>query len=393
MAEDKYRGEALGYLFEGTEDYPPDSQSHMEYYLRNIPRYLKNILGDKQLSDSLDRISDVIADNPKSSLIFTGCGTSFHAVSVAKYVFEAITGRAICTVYPSEIVKYHSPWVGKEAIVLVLSHSGRARIAVESVEFAKSKGAKTIALTGLADSPLAAASDYSIITPGGRESSLPKTKSYLCALMTLYLLALRVAKKVKFWTAEQLGQLEGEVRAVPEIIRKGTAEMEGKVKELSYRWAGKKSYYFVGSYYNYPTVQEAALKYKETNYETAEGEDMEEMAHGPLAQLGDNSVLVIVAPDTTLQDRALTLIRASKAVNIETLVLTSRKTGLCEEASECLVFPDGTSELTSPMVYIVPLYFMTYYTALAKNANPDLCRTDVPEYARSLQLLFPPGFH
>ena len=211
--------------------------------------------------------------------------------------------------------------------------------------------------------------------------------------MTLYLLALRVAKKVKFRTAEQIRQLEEEVHSVPEIIRKSNAEMEAKIKELAYRWGGKKNYYFVGSYYNYPTVQEAALKYKETNYEIAEGEDIEEMAHGPLAQLGSNSVLVVVAPDTTLQDRALTLIKASKAVNVETLVLTSSKTRLCEEATECLVFPDEISEVTSPMVYIVPLYFMTYYTALAKNANPDLCRTDVPEYAKSLQLLFPPGFH
>ena len=153
----------------------------MEYYLRNIPKYLSNILSDAQLSDILDRISDVISGNPRSNLIFTGCGTSFHAVSVAKYVFEGITGLAVCTVYPSDIVGYHSPWVGEDTIMLVLSHSGRARIAVESVQFAKSKGAKTIALTGLADSPLAVESDYAIITPGGGNPPCQKRK-VTCAL-------------------------------------------------------------------------------------------------------------------------------------------------------------------------------------------------------------------
>ena len=394
MSKDKYTEESLGYLFEGTTDFPEDGQYHMEYYLRNIPKYLNSILNNSDFVESLDSIAEAFLSVPGGNFVFSGCGTSFHAVLVAKYIFESITGLPIIAIDPFSIVNYPSPWIKSDTILLILSHSGRSKIVAQATELAKSKGAKVIGMTGLLDSPLAQNSNMSIITPGGRESCLPKTKSYLCALMSLYLLALKVAKKNGFKSHEEIQKLEEEIYAVPKIIESVSFSMDEKIKKLAQEWGGKKgAYYFIGSGPNYATAQEVALKFKETNFEIAEGEDIEEMAHGPIVLLDSDSVLITIAPDGPAEKRAIDIVKAANIVGASTLVLSTRKSKVCNEASDYLIFPDEVSEIISPLVYVVPLYFLTYYIALAKKVNPDFCRTDIPKYAKCLKLVFPKGSH
>jgi len=326
MSKDKYTEESLGYLFEGTVDFPENGQYHMEYYLKNIPKYLDGILSNSDFSKSLDTIAEAFLSTPGGNFVFSGCGTSFHAVLVAKYIFESITGLPIIAIDPFSIVNYPSPWIKSDTVLLILSHSGRSKIVTQATELAKSKGAKVIGMTGLLDSPLAQNSNMSIITPGGRESCLPKTKSYLCALMSLYLLALKVAKKNSFKSHEEIQKLEEEINAVPKIIKSVSSSMDEKIKKLAQEWGGKKgAYYFIGSGPNYATAQEVALKFKETNFEIAEGEDIEEMAHGPIVLLDSNSVLITIAPDGPAEKRAMDIVKAANIVRASTLVLSTRK--------------------------------------------------------------------
>lgn len=394
MSKDKYTKESLGYLFEGTVDFPEDGQYHFEYFLRNMPKYLGALLNNNDFMKSLDPIADALLSVPNGKIIFSGCGTSFHAALVAKSIFESIAGLPVITIDPFSIVNYPSPWITKDSILLILSHSGRSKIVADAVELVQSKGGKVIGMTGLLDSPLGQNSDLTIITPGGRESSLPKTKSYLVALMTLYVLALKVAKKNGFKSKEELQKIEEEIYSVPKMIESVTSSMDEQLKKLGQKWGGKKvDYYIVGSGPNYATAQEVALKFKETNFEITEGEDIEEMAHGPIIVLDDDSVLIAIAPPGVAGKRAVDIVKAANVTGASTLVLSTKGAEVCQEASECLIFPDEVSELISPLVYVMPLYFLTLYLALAKGVSPDLCRTDDPKYAKVLKLVFPPGAH
>ena len=58
---------------------------------------------------------------------------------------------------------------GKHDIVLGIATSGRTPFTIAAVEFARSRGARTIALTCNRDSPLERASDFSIVTVVGDE--------------------------------------------------------------------------------------------------------------------------------------------------------------------------------------------------------------------------------
>jgi N-acetylmuramic acid 6-phosphate etherase len=58
---------------------------------------------------------------------------------------------------------------GKHDIVLGIATSGRTPFTIAAVEFARSRGARTIALTCNRDSPLERASDFAIVTEVGAE--------------------------------------------------------------------------------------------------------------------------------------------------------------------------------------------------------------------------------
>jgi len=396
MSDDKYKKELLGYLFEGTTDFPEGEQYHMEYYIKKIPDYIRDFIDSKYLLKQLVDVAELFLHEKSSNIIISGCGTSYHLAIVAKYIFEVVLGLKVINIDPFSIVNYTSPLINKDAIMMIFSHSGRSSIAVEAAKLGKNKCSKVISMTGIQGSPLSLNSDISIVTPGGRESSLPKTKSYVCALTTLYLLAIEIAKKSGFGKNEKIQQIEEELITIPEILRSVLSSMNGKIKNLAEKWGIGKKYFFIGSGPNYATAQEAALKFKETNYEVAEGEDIEEMAHGPLSQLDDTSVLISIipdAPDGPVEKRAMDLVKAANAIGVETLVLSNKKSSVLKEAKESLILSDGISELMSPLVYIVPLYLMTYHIAIVKGTNPDLARTDIPEYAESLKYLFPIGTH
>lgn len=393
MAGDKYRKQEVGYLFEETGDVPGDVKFHMEYYLNNIPNYLRGILNDVNFGKEIDKVANFIASHSGTDLVFSGSGTSFHLALAAKSAFESISGLPVLAIDPFSISYYSSPVIKSGSILMILSHSGRNKIATEAAIRFRDAGGSVIAMTSIPSSQLARVSGLELLVPGGRESSLPKTKSYLCALLVINLLSIKLARLNGYKSIQELNKLEDDLWKIPGIIENTTSNLKEKIKNLAYEWAGKKEYFFIGSGPNYVTAVEIALKFKETNYEGAEGEDIEEEAHGPYLEMEKDSVLVAIAPKGPSEQRALDLVKAANLIGATTLTVAYDKSMVCGESKECFRVEGEISEIFTPMTYVMPLLFLNYYIAIAKGINPDLARNDVPEYSKSTTIVFPPGSH
>lgn len=99
----------------------------------------------------------------------------------------------------------------------------------------------------------------------------------------------------------------------------------------------------------------------------AEGEDVEEWHTDLWRSLDIDSVLITIipdAPDRVVEKRAIDLIRAANVIGVDTFVLSNKKSKTLNEAKESIIFPGEISELMSPLVYMVPLYLLTYYVAI-----------------------------
>ena len=222
------------------------------------PEWLRRVRPDRSL--------------PAGKLVFTGCGTSFHAAQTGGQTVEALDASI-------------SP---PEADVLVcVSHEGTTRMTREA---AAAFPGTTVAVTVVEDSPIAAACDEVVAMPGPPEESYCHTRGYTTAVATLA--ALR---------GEDISSLPS---AVEEALRQDVgAPPLGRVV-------------VAGAGTGWPTAQEAALKLREGAYLPAEAHHTEELLHGHLAAI-DETVRAYVLDGP----RAADAVRALEVLGCETTLV------------------------------------------------------------------------
>lgn len=193
------------------------------------PEWLRRVRTDQHLSTG--------------RLVFTGCGTSFHAAQTGGQTVEALDASL-------------SP---PDADVLVcVSHEGTTRMTRAA---AAAFPGTTIAVTAVDESPLVAECDQAVSMPGPPEESYCHTRGYTCAVATLA--ALR---------GEDIAWIPA---AVEEALRQDVGEPPlGRVLVAG-----------VGA--AWPTAQEGALKLREGAYLPAEAHHTEELLHGHLAAVDE----------------------------------------------------------------------------------------------------------
>ena len=94
---------------------------------------------------------------------------------------------------PSVATHYRAPLDLRESLVVSLSQSGATEEIVETQAWARARGAATLAVTNVEDSPLARHADLALVTRAGPELAVPATKSYLTQLAALAVLATALA--------------------------------------------------------------------------------------------------------------------------------------------------------------------------------------------------------
>lgn len=102
-------------------------------------------------------------------LFFMGVGTSSIIATDAQYRFSQLgISATACTDLVFMSVSAINLTV--DDVVVFISHSGRTKAVVDAMRFAKKSGAKTIAITSFATSPLACESDYSLVAYADEEN-------------------------------------------------------------------------------------------------------------------------------------------------------------------------------------------------------------------------------
>ena len=224
------------------------------------PEWLRRVSTDERL--------------PAGAVVFTGCGTSFHAAQTGGNAVEALDA-----------------WVSPpdaDALVCV-SHEGTTPMTLKAA--AAFRG-RTVAVTA-AESALAAECDEVVWMPGPPEESWCHTRGYTCAVATLA--ALR---------GDDIGWLPD---AVAEALQQDVGEPPlGRVL-------------VAGSGAAWATAQEAVLKLREGAFLPAEAHHTEQLLHGHLAAVDETvRAYVIDGP------RAADAVRALEILGCETTLVPSR---------------------------------------------------------------------
>ena len=292
-------------------------------------------------------------------VLFAARGTSDHAAIYGRYLLETHAGVLGGLLSPSVATHYRSRLDLSDAVVVCVSQSGETAEIVESEAWARSCGAATVAVTNVADSPLARAADLAMTTQAGPEFAVPATKSHTTQLVAMAMIGTALA-------ADPTG-LDADLGRVPdEVDRLLQLDVEGAVSALQ----SAENIVVSGRGLMLGTALETALKLEETCLRPVRGYSYADFRHGPIAVVtaGVTAVL-IAAKDGPLLEPMVELAGDLSGRGATTVGIG----GDAAFARACTVHLSGPDvpEALAPLGAIVPAQLMVEQLTRALGLDPD----------------------
>ena len=214
---------------------------------------------------------------PNARVVFTGCGTSFHAAQTGGEAVQALD--AVLRVPEADLL-------------VVVSHEGGTRLAIEAAE--KFDGPVWL-VTGKEESPLADLAEEMIVATPAVEESYCHTASYTCAVAAL-------------------AALRGEdVRGLPVAVEHALSD--------PFDGGDWERVVVVGAGRDWPTAQEAVLKLREGAYVAAEAHQTEQILHGHLAAIDETVRVFVLEGEGRAVERAHDVVGALTEIGAQATVV------------------------------------------------------------------------
>ena len=314
------------------------------------------------------KLTDLDIKNIKKVFI-TGCGTSWHAGLIGKFMIEGISRIPVEVDISSEL-RYRNPIINSDTLIIAISESGETVDTIAAMRNGKKNGAKTVSICNTIESSLSRESGSTINIHAGPEISVASTKTFTSSLSALYILSVYLAKLKGVINDNETAGLINDIVAVMGKIE-DVMGLEEEIEGLSKMFYEKKGFLYLGRGINYPVALEGAMKMKELSYIYAEGYPGGEMKHGPIALIDEHTPVIILAPKNSLYEKSLIDIEEVKARNGVVIVFaTEGDTEVMKRARHVLYVPHA-SEYLFPIIMSIPLQFLAYYVALRRGLNVD----------------------
>lgn len=345
------------------------------YMLKEIyeqPTALTNTLIGR-LHDGTGEVNLDISLDPASfkRISIIACGTAYYAGLVGEYLIEQLARIPVEVDVASEY-RYRSPLVSENTLAIVVSQSGETIDTLEALREAKKHGAKTLGVINAKGSSMTRELDDTLYIHAGPEIGVASTKAYTAQVSAMLMLALWLARARNTLTDEQAKELLHAARELPRLVEEALApERVAAIKKVAEKYAHARDYLFLGRGVNAPTALEGALKLKEISYIHAEGYAAGEMKHGPIALIDENMPVVVIATESFLLEKTISNLqevraRAGKVIAI----LSDGDTANAVHADDVLYVPRA-HEMVSPVVNVIALQLLSYFTATALGKDVD----------------------
>jgi glucosamine--fructose-6-phosphate aminotransferase (isomerizing) len=294
-------------------------------------------------------LANIIGENlrkldPKMVMII-GRGSSDHAGVFGKYLIEIEAGVPTFSAAPSVSSVYGKQLKLKQALVIVISQSGRSPDIIAQAEMAKAAGAYCVALVNDETSPLTDIVDEVLPLKAGAEISVAATKSYLATLSALLQLT-------AYWT-----QNEELITALDSLPAAMQAIIETPAQLTPQSITGVKNMVVLGRGLGYAITKEMALKLKEVSSIHAESFSSAEFLHGPVTLVEQGLAIV----DCQVNDES-----ASAHGQQIAEMLTRGADVVSLQQVNMNVHPR-----LAPLVVLQRFYIDVAHVAVARGFNPD----------------------
>ena len=325
------------------------------YTLKEIseqPDTILRAVDNDQIEEFVDNIKQA------KNLYITGSGTSYNAAEITKYLMSKFAKIKINTLISSEL-PFSPNEIEPNSTLITISQSGESADVLEAVKIAKESNAKILSIVNLLNSSLSQQSSLAIGLNCGPEIGVAATKSFTSQLSILYKICDQLCDGCINPDWEKVSS------AISQILSNNS-----KVKEIAKNLRDVSDIYVLGRGIHLPIAKEAALKLKELTYIHAEGIPAGELKHGPLALMDSSVYVIIINPNDSTYNDTLNSANEIKARGAKIIGISDKKSNVYDYWIDI----PSIDEALYPLIEIVPIQLLSYYSALEKKTDPDYPR-------------------
>ncbi len=302
-------------------------------------------------------------------IIFTGCGSSWHAGLLGEYLLEDFARIPVEVEYASEL-RYRNPVIRENDLVIALSQSGETADTIAALKDVKSRGAFIYGVVNVVGSSIARLTDAGSYIHAGPEIGVASTKAFTAQVVLLAMMGMRLAQKKGTLSERRFRELLWELDALPDKIDR-VLNRADQIRDVASQIDSATNALYLGRGYNFPAALEGALKLKEISYIHAEGYPAAEMKHGPIALIDENMPVIVLATNTSAYEKVYANIQEVKARKGIVISIVSEGDKEISAISDMVIEVPRVAEPFSPILTSIPLQLLSYYCAINRGCNVD----------------------
>jgi glucosamine--fructose-6-phosphate aminotransferase (isomerizing) len=299
-----------------------------------------------------------------AEVVTAGCGDSLYAAIGARLAFEKHSGLRMEPLEALEFSRYTVNHLSRGAIVIGISAGGDKSRTIEAIKEANRNGLRTIAIVGVADSPLATEANFKILQNerDTRPSPIPETSgvfalgNYLASLVTLFAIAFELGlAKGRLSTDEYHALRQHVLDAAPIIEATAPSTLEA-VRAYAVSVRDLTAMYILGGGPSHATALFGAAKLFEMPQALGVPVELEEWAHEQYFLTRPDSAVIVVAPPGASVDRAREQLWGARTMGARTVVVCDSEDHVTQESADLAFGIQGAlPEEFSALTYSIPL--------------------------------------
>jgi glucosamine--fructose-6-phosphate aminotransferase (isomerizing) len=293
-------------------------------------------------------------------LVIVGCGTSYYAGCVGRYIFEKLTEIDVEVELASEF-RYRKLNFPPNTFILALSQSGETADTLAALREAKRKGAGLLGVVNVVGSSISRETEAGVYNHAGPEIGVASTKIFTSQLTILTLMALLLGRHQNLSLTEGVEAIRA-LQALPDQV-KSVLSKANHIEAIAEQYYKYGNWLFLGRKYNYPIAMEGALKLKEISYIHAEGYPAGEMKHGPIALINPDMPTVAIVPQDDMYEKMMSNIQEIKSRRGAVIAIATKGDAKIREIADEVIEIPSTLQYLNPILSVVPCQLLAYYCA------------------------------
>ncbi len=307
--------------------------------------------------------------NSFSRVFIIACGTAYHAGLVGKYYIENLARIPVEVDIASEF-RYRKPIIDDSTLTIVVSQSGETIDTLAALKEAKRLGSKTMAVTNVVGSSIAREADQVVYTWAGPEIAVASTKAYTTQLIVMFLLGAYMGGLRETVAPEEMKHLLTQLKNIPSQISETLEDVE-PIMAFAQQYGYTEDAFFLGRALDYYVALEGSLKLKEVSYVHAEAYAAGELKHGTLALITSGVPVIALATQKSVYEKTLSNIKEVKARDAVVIGIAAKGDTELKKYTDHVIYVPETDERLIPLLTVLPLQLLAYYTAITRGCDVD----------------------